>query len=165
MTPKPQGLGTLPQSGMDFPDADKGYNCPCCGQLCKRYYRNLNANMAIVMITMYRKKKFGFIRVEEFMRLNGYPRSGDFSYLVHWGLMEKMLGKRPDGSSKNGFYKLTDKGRQFVLKQMLVPKTLIFYNGKREGFEGDEIGIEVALGKKFDYRELMDGDYKMHTVK
>jgi len=144
---------------IQFPDADKGYNCPCCGSFIKRYYRKLNCNMAMTMIALFRKKKFGFVRVEEFLRLNGYPRSGDFPYLVHWGLLEKMPGKRTDGSTRHGFYKLTDKGRQFVLKQITVQKTLIYYLNKAEGFEGDQIDIVAALGKKFDYRELMDGDY------
>jgi len=120
--------------------------------------------MAMTMMALFRKKKFGFVPVEEFLRVNGYPRSGDFPYLVHYGLLEKMVGERVDGSKRNGFYKLTEKGRQFVLKQITVPKTFIIYNGKCEGFEGREIGIEEALGKKFDYRELMDGDYKMQSV-
>lgn len=163
-TKKISGLGGLTQSGIDFPDADKGYHCPCCGQYCRRYYRKLNSNMAVTMIALFRKKKFGFVNIEEFLRVNGYKRSGDFPYLVHWGLMEKLTEPRPDGSSRNGFYKLTDKGRQFVLQEIKVKSTLIFYNGKCEGFEGDEIGIEKALGKRFDYRELMDGDYKIQSV-
>jgi len=161
---KIEGLGSLPQATVTFPDADKGYNCPCCGQLCKRYFRKLNANMAVTVIAMFIKKKFGFIRVEEFLRVNGYQRSGDFPYLVHWGILEKMQGKRGDGSSRTGFYKLTDKGRQFVQGNITVPQTLIFYNGKCEGFEGDEITIQQALGKRFDYRELMSGDYKIQSV-
>lgn len=155
----------LKQIGIDFPNADKGYVCPCCGQFVKRYFRKLNANMAITMIALFRKKKFGFIKVEEFMRVNGYQRSGDFPYLVHWGLLEKMTGERIDGSKKNGFYKLTEKGRQFVLEQIIVPQTLIIYNGKCEGFEGREISIKDALGKKFDYHELMKGDYTIYTQK
>ena len=106
---------SLEQTTMTFPDADKGYLCPCCGQLCKRYYRKLNCNMAMTMVALVRKKKFGFVPVEEFLRVNGYPRSGDFPYLVHYGMLEKMEGKRADGSKKNGFYKLTDKGRSPLL--------------------------------------------------
>lgn len=145
-------------------DPDKGYNCPCCGQFCKRYRRKLNANMAVVMIALYRKKKFGFIKVEEFMRLQGYQRSGDFPYLVHWGMLEKMQGKREDGSSKNGFYKLTDKGREFVMHRITVPQILVILNGKIEGLEGKLVSIEDALGKKFNYREIMGEDYRVSSV-
>ena len=164
MTKKVTGLGGLPQADLSFPDADKGYYCQCCGSFCKRYYRKMNANMAVTMCALFRKKKFGFIKVEEFMRVNGYQRSGDFPYLVHWGLLEKMSGKREDGSSKHGFYSLTNKGRQFVQRLITVQQTLIIYNGKCEGFEGPEINIEDALGKKFRYDELMGtGDRKIQS--
>lgn len=143
-------------------DADKGYICPCCGSFCKRYYRKMNANMCIVMIALFNKKKFGFVKIEEFMRVGGFKRSGDFPYLVHWGFLEKMEGKREDGSSKNGFYKLTEKGRQFVLCQITAPQTLIWFNGKCEGFEGRDVNIKEALGKQFDYAELMKGDYTIY---
>lgn len=145
-------------------DPDKGYYCPHCGSYCKRYRRKLNANMAITMIAMYRKKKFGFIKVEEFMRVSGYTRSGDFPYLVHWGLLEKMDGKREDGSNHHGFYKLTDKGREFVMHRISVQQTMIIFNGTVEGFDGPEISIDQALGKKFNYREIMGEDYRVYTV-
>lgn len=117
------------------------------------------------MIALYNKKIFGFKKIEEFMRLQGFKRSGDFPYLVHWGLLEKMEGKRADGSSKNGMYKLTDKGRLFVTCQLVVNQTLIIFNGKCEGFEGDLIDIKQALGKHFDYAELMKGEYTLYTQK
>lgn len=147
------------QTTMDFPDKDKGYFCQCCGQFVKRYYRKINANMCVTLCALYRKKKFGFVRVEEFLRVNGYPRSGDFPYLVHWGLLEKMPGNRADGSTKNGFYKITDKGRAFVEKKITVQQTMIFFNGKCEGFEGEQVDITAGLARKFDYQELMKGDY------
>lgn len=144
---------------------DKGFVCPHCGSFCKRYYRKMNANMCVVMIALFRKKKFGFVKIEEFMRVNGFQRSGDFPYLVHWELLEKMQGERPDGSSRNGFYKLTEKGRKFVLCEIMVPQTVIMYNGKCEGFEGASITIKDALGKRFDYAELMKGDIPFYTEK
>ncbi len=149
----------LEQTTMEFPDPDKGYICPCCSQFVKRYHRKMNANMCVTLCLLVRKKRSGFVPIEEFMRVMGHQRSGDFSYLVHWGLLEKMTGKRPDGSSKNGFYKITDKGVRFVKGEITVPQTLIIYNGKCEGFEGMQVDIKYGLGKRFDYAELMKGDY------
>ncbi len=94
----------------------------------------------------------------------GYKRSGDASYLVHYGLIERMDKKREDGSPRNGMYKITGRGIMFVENKSTVKRTFIIYNNRHEGFEGDEINIKDALGKKFDYRELMEGDYKMQSV-
>lgn len=146
-------------------NADKGFICPHCGSFCKRYYRKMNANMCIVMIALFNKKKFGFVKIEEFMRVNGFKRSGDFPYLVHWGFLEKMEGKREDGSSKNGFYKLTEMGREFVLGKRSAMQTVILFNGKHEGFEGEFVNIKEALGKQFRYDELMKGEYTIYKQK
>jgi len=154
-----KGLGSLPQIGLELPDADKGYTCPHCGQYCKRYYRHFNSNMAIALIVLYRNLDKGFVHLENLMKEAGYKRCGDASYLRHYRLIEKKEGKREDGSPRNGMYKITSAGIMFVEGKTKVKKKYIIYNNKHEGFEGDEITIQDALGKKFDYRQLMDGDY------
>lgn len=155
----------LPQSTLDFPNADKGYNCPCCGQLCKRYYRKFNANMALALIVLYRNMDKGFIHLENLLADKGFKRCGDASYLRHYKLIEAMDKPREDGSKRNGHYKITGLGIMFVEGKSTVQNTYIIYNNKHEGFEGPEISIVDALGKKFDYRELMDGDYQLYTQK
>ncbi len=155
----------LPQTAITFPDADKGYSCPHCGSYCKRYFRKFNSNMAVALIFLYRNREKGFVHLENLMIESGFKRCGDASYLRHYKLIEAFSGQREDGSSRNGHYKITGRGIMFVEKKMKVQGTYIIYNNKHEGFEGDEIDIEQALGKKFDYRELMAGDYTMYTQK
>lgn len=154
-----KGLGSLSQIGLELPDPDAGYTCPHCGQYCKRYYRHFNSNMAIALIVLYRNLDKGFVHLENLMKEAGYKRCGDASYLRHYRLIEKKEGKREDGSPRNGMYKITGAGIMFVEGKTKVKKKYIIYNNKHEGFEGDEITIQDALGTKFDYRQLMDGDY------
>jgi len=143
------------QVEMSFPDKDKGYNCPCCGQFVKRYYRKLNSNMALTLIVLYRSGKRGFVHIENFMQEQGYKRSGDFPYLVHWKFLEKKSGEREDGSTRNGYYKLTGLGIMFVEGKMFAREKIMIYNNKFEGFDGGEISIQTALTEKFNYLELM----------
>ncbi len=147
------------QLSLNIPDPDAGYTCPHCGQYCKRYYRHFNSNMAIALIVLYRNLDKGFVHLENLMKEAGYKRCGDASYLRHYRLIEKKEGKREDGSPRNGMYKITSAGIMFVEGKTKVKKKYIIYNNKHEGFEGDEITIQDALGTKFDYRQLMDGDY------
>lgn len=151
------------QSNINFPNPDTGYRCSCCGQFCKRYYRHFNSNMAIALIVLYRNLDKGFVHLENLMKEAGYKRCGDASYLRHYRLIEKKEGKREDGSPRNGMYKITSAGIMFVEGKTKVKKKYIIYNNKHEGFEGDEITIQDALGTKFDYRQLMDGDYTIQT--
>ena len=154
-----KGLGSLPQTGLDFPDPDKGYHCSSCGQYVKRYFRKFNSNMALALIILYRNKEKGFIHLENTMKDLGYKRCGDASYLRHYRLIEKKEGNRDDGSPRNGMYKITGIGIMFVEGKSKVQSTFIISNNKHEGYEGDDITIQDALGKKFDYTELMKADY------
>lgn len=144
-----------PQTTED--NADKGFICPCCGSFVKRYKRKLNSNMALVLIHLYRAGIKDFIHVEQFMSYKNLPRSGDFHKLVHWGLLDKKIAKRDDGSNRNGYYKLNDRSIEFVLGRYKCQEKAIIYNGKLEGFEGELITIKDALGDKFNYNELMYG--------
>jgi len=138
-------------------DADKGFTCPCCGSFVKRYKRRLNSSMALVLIHLYRSGIKEYVHVEQFLSYKNLPRSGDFHKLVLWGLLDKKTAKREDGSSRNGYYKLNEKSIDFILGKTKYQKKAIINNGNFEGFEGDFITIQEALGSKFNYQELMNG--------
>lgn len=143
----------------EFPEAidkrDEGYTCSCCGLYVKRYHRSLNCNMALALIVLYKSGIRDFIHLENLMQKYDYKRCGDASYLVHWRFLEKCKDKREDGSSRNGKYKITSMGLMFVEGKITAKESILIFNNKMEGFTGEEINIEQALGKKFSYSELM----------
>lgn len=122
----------------------------------KVYTRHLNSNMALCLLALYRHGINEFVKVEDFLLQNGYPRCGDFSYLTHYGFLEKLIANREDGSKRNGYYKITGRGLLFAENKTYVPEKFIICNGKLLGFEGKNISIRQALGKKFNYNELME---------
>lgn len=136
-------------------DIDKGYVCDCCGQFVKRYTRSFNCNMALTLVLLHKFNVNGFIKVEDFLIANGRRRCGDFSYLVHYQLLEKMTGKREDGSKRNGYYKITGRGLMFAEGKLKVHSKFLIFNNQFQGFSGEEIDVKQALGKNFDYDELM----------
>jgi len=132
-----------------------GYTCEHCGSFVKMYRRSLNSNMALAILLLYKFNIRDWVKVEDFLIKSGHKRCGDFSYLVHYGLLEKKQGDRSDGSSRNGFYKLTGRGLLFCEGKLMVQEKFLILHGGLKGFEGKEISIKEALGKKFDYSELM----------
>lgn len=145
----------------DFPvmpdKYDVGFRCKCCGQYVKRYHRPLNSNMAATLLYLYKSGIRDWVHVEKFLLENKYPRSGDFHKLVHWQLLDKMEGDRPDGSSRNGYYRLNGKSLMFVEDKLKVPRIAVILNGEFQKFEGANVGITDCLNKRFDYTELMNG--------
>lgn len=142
-----------------------GHICPCCGQLVKTYKRSLNCSMALVLIYMNRFNKMDFFHVEDWLKGIGKPElRADFHKLRFWGLLEAKVATREDGSKRNGYYKITGRGIAFSEGKLTVPEKAIIYNNKFQGFEGEEIDIRKALGKKFNFDELM-GKFSPRTTK
>jgi hypothetical protein len=57
----------------------------------------------------------------------------------------------------SGFWIPTKLGRGFALEKIKVPARVVTCLGVPEAFEGDPVSIRDALGKKFNYDEIMGG--------
>jgi hypothetical protein len=69
------------------------------------------------------------------------------------GLAENAVTKTQLESS--GLWKPTLKGIRFADDMGAVPKYVYVYDNTVRGFEGPDIGIEEALGSKYNYVEIM----------
>lgn len=131
-----------------------GTTCPCCDQFAKVYRRNITAATAQALILMYRSAGKGWCYMPELLD----RKQADETKARYWGLIEEQDGNRADGSSRVGVWRLTDKGVQFVLGQVEVPKYALIYDGKCLGLdEAETVTIEDALGTRFNYADLMAG--------
>lgn len=121
--------------------------------------------MAVVLIHVYRYFSVadGWLHLPDFCKENKIGRSNDSALLRHWGLIEPKVGDRDDGSWRNGHYRLTVKGMNFVEGTITIPKYAYLYNQTLYGLsDGDrypkvDTTIKGSLSKKFDYGELMNG--------
>ncbi len=136
-------------------DINKGYKCEHCGGYVKLYKRAFNSNMAIALLTMYKYAPNMFVKVEDLLIRSGHTRCGDFSYLRHYNLIEPQKGQRSDGSGRNGYYRITAFGMLFCEGKATVSSKFLIMHNSLKGFGGEEITIKDALGKKFNYNELM----------
>ena len=107
------------------------------------------------------------VNTSEWFHLESYMKNipeapasirGDLSKLCYWDLLESKRGKRDDGSSRNGMYRITDKGMQFVMGQLRLKSHVRMFNNATYGFDGKDINIVDALSSKFNYGELMKGE-------
>jgi hypothetical protein len=134
---------------------DVGVECPCCGQYAKRYVRKLNSGMARVLIRLCslsrgdRPWESAWVSIKKLEMV-----SREVHKLAYWGLV--VTDENEDSTKhSSGSWKPTDKGYEFVWGRVTVPERVILFDGQVEGFEGEETPIWEALGKKFDYQELM----------
>jgi len=147
---------------------DDGVKCPCCGGHNKRYVRPLDSGIARGLIGLVRASPSGeIIHVKDippFLIGTQSWTAHDFAKARFWGLCEEvppeeipeeLLAKHAAKRRRKGFWRSTEKGRQFVFSLTKVPSHIILVNNKFKGFgDGPPISISDALGEPFDYYKV-----------
>lgn len=144
-------------------NGEKGTICPCCERIVKIYHRSITSAMAYGIVLIYRYFKnhpnAEWLHIEDYFKTLDIPSSirGDVAKLKYWELLEGKKGLREDGSKRNGYYRMTEKGKMFAQNQLQVPKYMIMANRKCLGFSDELTYINACFGRKFNYDELMNG--------
>lgn len=143
----------------------EGECCPVCSRHTQMYVRKITSSMSAGLILIYRwfhdhGKSNEWLHIEQYFKsLPDLPSSlrGDVPKLRFWGLIQPRGTEGKDGNPNDGYYKITDYGRQFVECKVLIPSSINVYNNKMYGFakEGSDINIRQALKNKFNYDSLM----------
>jgi len=159
------GVLPAPRPGMTHTDSVRqvmmclegdGGECPVCGQTIKVYRRKLNANMARFLIRLVRK----FKETQDWVKYTDIRTDGegrDYSYITKWGLAITAPAVRSADTKDSGLWKPTEKGIQFAQNLVKVPSHVYLYDNKVIGWEQSPCDIQSALGRKWSWKELMDG--------
>lgn len=138
-----------------------GAICPTCDAFTKVYKRRIHTTMARQLIhavhytSSLAEADPQFDGYFHAPTLFGYGGAGDFAKLAYWRLIEPAIGQRVDGSDRIGIWRITDRGHAFVNRRLAVKEWALVYNGQVFELEGQPRTIVDALGKNFDYDELM----------
>ena len=136
---------------------EEGVWCTSCGKWAKKYRRAMGASIAKFLIDLYRAQQN---HDRHWKTRELYPRDNKAStegvLARHWGLID-IIEETNKAGAPVGSYKLTEKGRRFIHVLEYVPSHVYLYNGQCLGLDGKLMSIREALGKKFDYDELMRG--------
>jgi hypothetical protein len=134
----------------------KGLRCDCCGRLVKVYPRALNSEMARFLLLLVRAYKTypRFYSMRDLFPKD-HKATSEGTYLLHWGLIEKSDGTN-SAMAPAGTYRPTEKGLRFVHGLERVPTHAhVIPPNKLVGWSDKTTDIKQALGKKFNYDELM----------
>jgi hypothetical protein len=139
-------------------NAHSGIECPCCGQFARVYKRKFNAGMARALIWLVTLDD-NFPNPEWTDVPKVAPKwlvkiAGEFAKAAHWGLSEQMVNDDPKKRC-SGLWRPTEKGRNFVYSAITIPTHVYLYDNTVVKFSNEVTNVHDALGKKFDYGELM----------
>jgi len=133
-----------------------GAQCPCCNQYVRIYKRRINAGMARWLINLYKMPR-EFQHIASIYKFGRHSVSGtDYTVMKYWDLIQQKVNEDED-KKHSGWWRITDKGEQFVERRTAVLSHAHIYNSRLINFVGDRVTIDQCLGKKFSYQELMGG--------
>lgn len=149
-----------------FSQRSKGTNCPCCSRVIKLYPRQINGSMAAGLMIINRAlQNSGDVWVFLPKLIPNVTVNSQLGYLKHWDLIHKRPGDRKDGSNRNGWWGITERGRAYAEGTLTLPHYALIYLNRLEGYRGQEHGISKALGVKYNHREMMEMPIDgLHTV-
>lgn len=148
---------------------DTGDDCPCCTRYAKRQHRVLGCGPArwlIELVYLYKDDPIHTGQVIKNLKGANVSGSDATSVLPLYGLISPApapsrksippseRSKAPKGRT-SGYWRPTQLGRDFVFEKINVPERVVTCLGLPEAFEGIPVSIREALGKKFNYAELM----------
>jgi len=150
----------------------KGCTCPTCNRFAKVYDRKFNSSMARALIWFYRYwQQYGdtWIHVPT-TAPKWLVASREFGKLQRYDLIARREGFTDAAVKKRkkkdpGIYRITERGRKFVLGAWQAKQRCISYYKEKPRFVGDLITIEEALGKHYHYGELMATEAYMDLAK
>ena len=87
-------------------------------------------------------------------RARGEPRQHSLLRHMPWGLVER--SDRRTGKNA-GWWRTTERGRDFVEGRIVVPKYVWYYNDAVYAWSDRDTSFRKACGKKFDLDELLHG--------
>ena len=151
---------------------EDGARCPLCTRRAQVYRRHIRWPSALALIRLYQWNQQHPGEYVHLMKMvqRAYPgwrwTADTDTKMRYWGLVEGQPGLRADGSSRNGFWRITEEGTGFVLgRTKVIRYARIFDNElleltsytKAGRFCPDRTIREVLDGAPFDYDRLMAG--------
>jgi len=134
---------------------DEGTHCPCCGRWSKVNGRPFNSTMARGLIWLARKagaeRRWVDIPKEAPRWL---VKSNQISITAHWGFVEAKESTDPKKKT-TGLWRPTPRGVGFAKGRIKVRQRVHTFNNQVVGWSGPEVDVKEALGKNFDYAEVM----------
>ena len=142
-----------------------GGHCPCCGKWGKISPQGMNETRALALLWLSRAPvdADGWVDVPR-IGPRWLLRGKTHTTLQHWAFVES--GSNHDTTKKSdGFWRITERGRQFIAGSLLVPKKAYIYNNQVEGWSDECVSFRECFGRFFDYDEIMADNYNLNAIK
>lgn len=132
-----------------------GVECPACGVFYREYKWTFYSTAARGLILLNRLGGAeDYVFTGDLKQKYGFKGQGDCSRWRFFGLATEDRDRKSN-TGRAGYWKLTPLGVDFINGRATIPKKVYVVHSKPTRSEGPHVTVQQALGKRFDYDELM----------
>jgi len=140
----------------DNEDNDEPEICQCCGAKIKVWKKPLIGIAIVELIKLYNL----YISTNHPVHISQFSKQrSNFYTLRYWGLI--VGSAKVEGKRTAGLWRPTEKGIDFIQNRISIPSHAITKNNVLIKLTGDKKNVIEALGKKFNYDELIADAIKL----
>lgn len=137
--------------------------CSACYALINIAPRALNKGQIVWMSKVYKRMKTSSTPGQWVDQMDVTGRNRDYSYLERWGLIEakpesdEEAALRGQKGGRSSFWRITEKGVQFLMKEIKVESHIFIFRKEFLGFPSGAtmVGVEDII-KGFNWYDFMD---------
>jgi len=130
-------------------------HCETCGQQVGEYKYKMSKGAIRVLQSLFQMQKTGYDYFY-YKDFNEYGKACDWPYMRYFGVVEAM--PRVKGQNCTGYWRLTEKGKQFLRGELLLPTTVHLEGKTVIQFSGDDVSVD-SLVPEWNYERNVLGAY------
>lgn len=145
-----------------FNSAHEGTYCPCCESLVKIYRRTISGksiNMLSGLYNLAKAETGRYFHLSKVLRNSGQIQTSEFPKLRFWGLIKRLDIETDNGSNHSGHYSITQKGVDFLLGRLKIPKYASVYKNEVQEMSKELVTVYECRANKFHFQDLMKNGY------
>lgn len=132
-----------------------GATCPCCDQYAKEYKRKITRTMVKALGMLYAAEaQHRFVHSPTALKAD-VNAAREVGKLAYWGLVEEETTQHRVDGGRAGYWKVTQKGVDFLRGAERVPRYAHVYNGRVLGHSGPQMHVR-SVAPAFNLAELME---------
>lgn len=140
-----------------------GGHCPCCKRFGKYNGFTITHKNAQALVWIYQSAAVdGWVNTaknapREFMRAK------TFTNMRYWGLIEAHPNDRKEVKG-SGYWRITQKGVDYIHGKMRLPKKVFIYNRKLVGYGEQQVYFKECFKEYFNLEEAMSSRFNKEAI-
>lgn len=139
-----------------------GGHCPCCKRFGKYNAFTITQKNAQALVWIYKNGGVDDWANTAKNAPREFMQAKTFTNMRYWGLIEPHPNDNKEKKG-SGYWRITQKGINYMNGQMRLPKKAFVYNRKLVGFGEQQIYFSECFKERFNFEEVMNTTFNGAT--